>query len=85
MALPKIYQVFYKEKIFNFSEVIEKFREDEYSEGYLRKRLNDLLRAGYLGSVGARGLYYIIPQGSIRQARRLSYGFTSFLLYYTIY
>jgi len=67
MALPKIYQVFYKEKIFNFSEVIEKFREDKYSEGYLRKRLNDLLKAGYLGSVGARGLYYIIPQGSSRE------------------
>lgn len=67
MALPKIYQVFYKEKIFNFSEVIEKFREDKYSEGYLRKRLNDLLKAEYLGSVGARGLYYIIPQGSSRE------------------
>lgn len=67
MALPKLYQAFYKEKVFNFSEVVEKFREDEYSEGYLRKRLNDLLRAGYLGSVGARGLYYIIPQESSRE------------------
>jgi predicted transcriptional regulator of viral defense system len=67
MALPKLYQAFYKEKVFNFSEVVKKFREDKYSEGYLRKRLNDLLRAGYLGSVGARGLYYIIPQGSSRE------------------
>jgi predicted transcriptional regulator of viral defense system len=67
MALPKLYQAFYKEKVFNFSEIVEKFREDKYSEGYLRKRLNDLLKAGYLGSVGARGLYYIIPQGSSRE------------------
>ena len=67
MALPKIYQLFYKEKVFKFSEVIEKFREDKYSEGYLRKRLNDLLRTEYLGSVGARGLYYIIPQESSRE------------------
>ena len=67
MALPKLYQAFYKEKIFNFSEVLEKFREKKYSEGYLRKRLNDLLRAGYLGSVGSRGLYYIIPQESSRE------------------
>jgi predicted transcriptional regulator of viral defense system len=67
MALPKLYQAFYKEKVFNFSEVVEKFREDKYSEGYLRKRLNDLLKARYLGSVGARGLYYIIPQGSSRE------------------
>ena len=64
MTLPKLYQAFYKEKVFNFSDVIDKFKEDKHSEGYLRKRLNDLLRAGYLGSVGARGLYYIIPQES---------------------
>jgi len=67
MALPKLYKAFYKEKIFNFSEVLKKFKEEKYSEGYLRKRLNDLLKAGYLGSVGARGLYYIIPQGSSRE------------------
>lgn len=67
MALPKIYQTFYKEKIFDFSDVRERFRENEHSEGYLRKRLNDLLKAGYLGSVGARGLYYIIPQGSSKE------------------
>jgi predicted transcriptional regulator of viral defense system len=67
MALPKLYKAFYKEKIFNFSEVLKKFKEKKYSEGYLRKRLNDLLRAGYLGSVGARGLYYIIPQESSRE------------------
>jgi len=67
MTLPKLYQAFYKEKVFNFSDVIEKFKEDKHSEGYLRKRLNDLLRAGYLGSVGARGLYYIIPQESSKE------------------
>ncbi|MCK5767210.1 MAG: hypothetical protein KAH35_02395 [Candidatus Atribacteria bacterium] len=67
MALPKLYQAFYKEKIFNFSEVLNKFKEENYSEGYLRKRVNDLLRVGYLGSVGARGLYYIIPQESSRE------------------
>lgn len=67
MTLPKLYQAFYKEKVFNFSEVMDKFKEDKYSKGYLRKRLSDLLKAGYLGSVGARGLYYIIPQGSNRE------------------
>jgi len=46
---------------------MNKFKEDKHSEGYLRKRLNDLLRAGYLGSVGARGLYYIIPQESSKK------------------
>ncbi len=67
MALPKLYQAFYKEKIFNFSDVIEKFRKEKYSEGYLRKRLNDLIKAEYLGSIGAKGLYYIIPQESSRE------------------
>jgi len=67
MALPKLYQAFYKEKVFNFFDVIERFREDKHSEGYLRKRLSDLLRVGYLGSVGARGLYYIVPQESSKE------------------
>lgn len=67
MSLPKLYRAFYKEKVFNFSDVMEKFKEDKHSEGYLRKRLNDLLRVGYLGSVGARGLYYIIPQESSKE------------------
>jgi len=67
MSLPKLYRAFYKEKVFNFSDVMEKFKEDKPSEGYLRKRLNDLLKARYLGSVGARGLYYIIPQESSKE------------------
>lgn len=63
MALPKLYKSFYDERIFSFHDVLKKFQEKKYSELYLRKRISDLMKAGYLGSVGARGIYYIIPQG----------------------
>jgi len=41
MSLPKLYRAFYKEKVFNFSDVMEKFKEDKPSEGYLCSRFND--------------------------------------------
>jgi len=65
MSLPKFYREFYSKKIFTFSEFKEKFGR-EYSENYLRKRLNDLLNSGYFGKVKP-GLYYIIPQGTSRE------------------
>lgn len=68
MALPKLYKSFYEERVFSFPDVLKKFKEKNYSELYLRKRINDLIKAGYLGSVGARGIYYIIPQGITKES-----------------